>query len=77
MERMVADLPEDEREAFRAFEAADPVGEVDPLANNPWERRQLAHRVSATLLAMACAACLSRLVDAQSSDQAQCLLGRR
>ena len=50
MERMVAELPEDEREAFRAFEAADPVGEVDPLANNPWERRQLAHRVSPMIL---------------------------
>ena len=50
MERMVAELSEDEREAFRAFEAADPVGEVDPLANNPWERRQLAHRVSPMIL---------------------------
>lgn len=45
MERMVADLSEDDRLAFRAFEATQP-SDVDPLANNAWEQRGFAHRVT-------------------------------
>ena len=45
MERMVADLSEEDRAAFRAFEATQPT-DVDPLANNAWEQRSLAHRVT-------------------------------